>query len=206
MRRTVATLVMLCALSALAQDPRPYDIGWFADPEGTQRTLNVIGNVPWQIHAVLFDVPEPILGYEFSLQGNSLTTFTLSTEFFGPGPIDAEEFNYIVGTGSCVQPGPREVLVAVTLLSVVTPPACTFLRVAESVPTRSANGLPAIVTCDGAVRDLGLFDEDSYNGLAGGMVVNPIMDPPVLGGGTSLGCGVVADHKRTFTALKSRFD
>lgn len=200
---TVFGLAVL-ASSALAQEPRPYDVGWFADAEGTQRALFVTPAAPFRVHAVVSDVAEPITGYELALVGVPAGVFRLQTEFFGPSPQGGEEFDYIVNTGGCVQPEGRTVLVAVDLLATGPVAPCTRLFLTAPVPSSSPQGAPAIQSCDGQTRDLGLIGEGNPHDEPGVLYLNPILPPPHRRS-LEWECGLVSGESVSFGAIKARF-
>jgi len=202
MRFVLVLLLLVTSGPAVAADP--LDIGWFADPDGTQRALRIDPFVPVTIHAVLFDAPDPIVGFEVGVRDLPASVFVIERQFFGSDPlIGGGDFDFVVGTGGCVQPAPRTALVSLTLFTVTTVPQCTEVFLSGTSVSSSPGGLPVVLGCGDQVRELGLFD-DGWGLSPGAVVLNPIQPNP-FDELDDRGCFPVSGKVIGFGALKARF-
>lgn len=86
----VLLLVCMFAQSASAQSGQPGEFGVFADPTGTQLTLDVIPFAPMLIYVVAFEPPEGIAQYWFALDSLLATGASILGVELPEGAVNAE--------------------------------------------------------------------------------------------------------------------
>jgi hypothetical protein len=161
-----ATTVFVLSLSAPGDAQANATIGVFFDAAGTQTTITVARQTPFEVYFVTDDIPVGISAYEFEVlyDPNILvlqrTAYPLSHLDVGPGSD-----NWIVGTGVCIQgPGPF-VMVQYTcwLQQAATD---VFIDVGPSSPSSFGGTAAGYVTCASQLLPF----NDAYDGPA---LVNP---------------------------------
>ena len=189
----LAIALAFSATTAMAQ-PEPGDAGIFADAAGTQTTLDVLPNVPYFVYAVAFDLDGGLLAYEVGLDGVPVGTFALSTTLFGPAPLnvgDANTFNYIVGTGGCVDQAGALPLVTWNFLSTVAPADDTAL-VLRGTNLSSFDGVPGYAKCDESIATFGVATDGGEQYPDGALILNATGAP-------------VSGDEESFGSMKARF-
>ena len=157
MKSCISLLLLLITMSVTAPTCSAQtagDAGIFADSQGTQNTLAAAHFVPFNVHAVAFDLELDVLGYEFTFVGLEGLT-VLASSFVGAVNSGDVEGEYIVGTGSCLD-GSGAFLMATLQVGSFTgadltdKPIC--MRGANPSSFPAFSDAPGYLRCDGTLR------------------------------------------------------
>ena len=184
----VAAAFVLSAGAALAQ-PEARDAGVFADPAGTQSTLDIAAFTPFNIYVVGFDLDGQVAGYEGKV--SIPVEYTILAKNITPSTgldFGNEPGEFIVGTGSCLEGAGAFMMVNFNLglFAAGVDPTDTALCLGPSDPT-SFDNVPGYLQCDGTLIPFGVAQNGGDFYPNGCLILNPSQEGPVSTESTSFG-------------------
>jgi hypothetical protein len=163
----IRPVVIALALASLAigssarSGPQSGTVGVFADPAGTEASLQWLRYVPVRLYVVASDLDGGVGGFEYGLTAPpTMLVFGPDQEngapsFLGPNPANAgDSLNAIVETGGCVEGSGPVVLATYDVLFTYEHFPYDEICIGPADPSSIVPAAPAYTQCDATVVGL----------------------------------------------------